>query len=398
MMMHAIGRLVTRRGALFGLTVGATLGRTSLALAQAATDRRLVVVLLRGGMDGLAAVVPYGDPDLIGLRAPLVPPPPGQPGGMLDLDGFFALHPALPNVHQMYQANEALLAHAVAGPYRSRSHFDAQDLMEAGTPQRLPSGWLNRLAGLLPAKAGMDTAVAIGGAVPPLLRGAIPVSNWSPPLWAEPTPDLYARLIAVHKADPVTGPALAEGLKERGFTRAVLAGAAPPPNNDGFTVLADRAGRMLAAPDGPRLAALETEGWDTHGTQPPRISYELRRLDAGLAALKTSLGEVWRKTIVLIITEFGRTARVNGSGGTDHGTGSVALLLGGPVAGGKVLADWPGLAPTRLFEDRDLRPTLDVRSLAKGVLAGHFGLREADLGKVFPDSAVAAPVAGMLRG
>ena len=392
-----MSRKLTRRAALMAPAIGMAFGRTSLSLAAGATDRRFVVVLLRGGLDGLSVVVPYGDKDLLELRAPLVPPSPGSPNGLLDLGGFYGLNPALSGLHGLYAANEALLIHAVAGPYRVRSHFDAQDFMEAGASQRLPSGWLNRVAGLLPAGGATDSAMAMGYALPPLLRGPAPVANWAPPIWPEAPPDLYARLIAMHRHDPVTLPAFVEGLKERRFTNAVLAGNALPPGTPPFTVLADRAGRFLAAADGPRLASLELEGWDTHEAQPVRLWYALRQLDDGLMALKASLGDAWAKTAVLVMTEFGRTARVNGSGGTDHGTATVALVLGGAVAGGRVQADWPGLGSGRLFEDRDLQPTLDINAVARSILSTHIAVSDADLATVFPDSVAAAPLHGIMR-
>ena len=216
---------MARRTALGALTVAAGLGRARLGFARAATEQRFVVVLLRGGLDGLATVVPYGDRSLMGIRAPLVPPPVGSGNGMLDLGGFYGLHPALSRLHGLYWAGEILAVQAVAGPYRSRSHFEAQDFMEAGAGHRVPSGWLNRVAGKLLPSGELDAAIALGAAVPPLLRGPVPVGNWAPRIWPAATPDLYARLIALHRRDPVTG----------------------------FTVLADRAGRLLAAPEGPRL-------------------------------------------------------------------------------------------------------------------------------------------------
>jgi uncharacterized protein (DUF1501 family) len=388
---------LTRRAALLGLTGAVTLGRASLAVAAAGTDRRFVVVILRGALDGLSAVVPYGDRFLSGLRGGLLPPQPGQDGGLFDLGGFYGLHPALAHLHELYQANEFLPMHAVAGPYRSRSHFEAQDYMESGADHRLTSGWLNRVAALLPSAGASEPALSIGTAVPLLLRGPARVGNWLPQSFQEPEPDLYARIAALHGHDPVTGPAIAEGLKERGFTSAVLSGMEAPPNKFAFPALAGTAGKLLAAEDGPRLAALEIGGWDTHTGQTNRLNYPLRQLDDGLAALKTGLGDAWRKTVVLVMTEFGRTVRENGTGGTDHGTGTVAFVLGGAVAGGRVQADWPGLAADRLFENRDLQPTADLRSVAKGLLGAHLGLDGAGLAKVFPDSGAAAPMHGLVR-
>ena len=387
---------IARRAALLGLGGAISLGRAALAVATAPTGRRFVVVLLRGGLDGLAAVQPYGSAELHDLRAPLLAPPPGQPRGLFDLGGFWGLHPALSGLHDMYAAGELLPVHAVAGAWRSRSHFEAQDYLEYGAAHTMGSGWLNRVAALLPRPAATEAAIAVGNAPPLLLRGPTPAGSWVPHSFARPGPELYAALLALHRADPVTGPALAEGLRERAFTAAVLAGTERPANRFGFAALATAAGRLLAAADGPRLAALELGGWDTHANQPGRLNGPLRELDAGLVALKAGLGDAWAETVVLVVTEFGRTVRANGTRGTDHGTGTVAFVLGGPVAGGRVLADWPGLAPAALFEGRDLQPTSEVRALAKGLLAAHLGLDGAALEAVFPGSPPAE--GGLLRG
>ena len=402
---------LTRRSALLGLTAAFTLGRASLALASAPTDKRFVVVILRGALDGMAAVVPYGDKDLVTWRGEILPPQPGAPDGLLDLGGFYGLHPALSGLHAMFQANELLPVHAVAGAYRSRSHFEAQDYMEMGSDQRMTSGWLNRAAAAIPSGAS-QSALAVGPSVPLLLRGPTPVGTWLPQGGGHPEPDLYARIAALNAHDALLGPAIANGLHERGFSEAVLAAATtnPPPageppaggaravNRNAFPALAGAAGKLLAAKDGPRLAALEIGGWDTHTAQPGRLNGPLRQLDEGLVALKEGLGDAWGKTVVLTLTEFGRTVRSNGTKGTDHGTGTVAFVAGGDVAGGRVQANWPGLAQDRLFENRDLQPTADLRSVAKGLLAHHLGLSDTVLASVFPDSAAAAAIAGLVRG
>ncbi len=388
---------LSRRSALLGLTSAVSLGRVSLALAAAGTEQRFVVVILRGALDGMAAVIPYGDPDLIALRRELVPGQPGEAGGMFDLGGFYGLHPALPGLHALYQANELLPVHAVAGSYRSRSHFEAQDYMEFGADHRMTSGWLNRVAALLPARAAADPALSVGAEVPVLLRGPARVGSWLPATAQHPEPDLYVRLASLNSHDPVIGPAVARGLRERGFSDGVLAGMEQPANRYAFPALATAAGRLLAAPDGPRLAALEIGGWDTHAGQAGRLNVPLQQLDQGLVALKAGLGDAWHDTAVLVMTEFGRTARINGTKGTDHGTGTVAFVLGGAVAGGRVAADWPGLAQGRLFENRDLQPTADLRAVAKGLLAQHLGLDPAAQLQVFPDSQAAAPMGGLLR-
>jgi uncharacterized protein (DUF1501 family) len=388
---------LTRRGALLGLGAAFTLGRASLALAAAPTEARLVVVILRGALDGMTAVVPYGDAALAGLRAELIPAPVGTDGGMRDLGGFFGLHPALPQMYAMYQADELLPVHAVAGHYRSRSHFDAQDYLESGADHRMTSGWLNRAVLAMPRVAGPEAALFAGVATPLLMRGPAAIGSWAPPSFSQPEPDLYARIAAMHEADPVTGPAITEGLRDRGFYKDVLAGTEPPKNAYGFPVLAAAAGKLLAAPAGPRVAALELGGWDTHAGQMQRLHGPLGQLDEGLAELRANLGDAWRQTAVLVITEFGRTAHINGTKGTDHGTGTVAFVAGGRVTGGRVLANWPGLGPDRLLDQRDLQPTMDLRSLAKGLLVSHLGLAPDALGAVFPDSGDAEPVAGLMR-
>ena len=393
---------LSRRATLLGLGGALSLGRTALAVAAAPTDKRLVVVILRGALDGLAAVAPYGDPHAAAMREGLLPPPPGQEKGLLDLGGFYGLHPSLAGLHGMYGQGEFLPVHAVAGSWRNRSHFEAQDWMEFGAEQRLDSGWLNRVAGALapgarPSATGTDLALAVGTMMPLLLRGPAPAGNWLPTSFQPPQADLYARIAALNGQDAVIGPAIRAGLRERGFTGATLAGHEAA-NRFSFPALAGAAGKLLAAADGPRLAALEIGGWDTHSNQGARLAGALRQLDAGMVALKEGLGTAWRHSVVLVMTEFGRTVRPNGTRGTDHGTGTVAFVLGGAVAGGRVRADWPGLAGGNLFENRDLAPTTDLRAVIKGVLAQHLGLSAAALREAFPDSAAAGPMAGLLRG
>jgi uncharacterized protein (DUF1501 family) len=389
--------MLTRRAALLGLGSAVAFGGVSLAVLAAPTERRFVVVILRGALDGLAAVVPYGDRDLAALRGGLIPPPPGQDRGMLDLGGFYGLHPALPGLHAMYAAGELLAVHAVAGPDRSRSHFSAQDSLELGGGRGITSGWLNRVAALVPRPSTGEAALAVGMATPLLLRGPTPVGSWLPQGAHHPPAEFYQTVLALHRHDPLTGPAIERALAERGITGAAMAGTEAAPNRGAFPALAGAAGRLLAAVEGPRIAALEVGGWDTHTNQSNRLDGALQTLDDGMAALKDALGPAWRQSAVLVVTEFGRTVRPNGSKGTDHGTATVAFLLGGAVAGGRVQADWPGLADDRLFERRDLRPTVDVRAVAKGVLAQHLGLDRAALGKVFPDSDAANPVRGLIR-
>ena len=387
----------SRRGFLLGLGASLAAGGARAAFADAPGERRLVVILLRGALDGLHAVPPYGDAGLAALRPNLVLPEPGQEGGLLDLGGTFGLHPALEAVHGLYRASQALILHAVAGPYRSRSHFEAQDLLEAGAEQRLNSGWLNRALRAMPQAEGARAGLAVGTGVPLLLRGPTPVGAYAPPGLERPSDDLIHRLATLQDADEMLGPVFREGMRARGFAEHALAGSGAEPDSAGFPRLAAAAGRLLAERDGPRVAALEIGGWDTHAAQTNRILGPLRALDAGIGRLQEALGQSWAQTAVLVVTEFGRAARANGNNGTDHGTGGVAFLLGGAVAGGRVVADWPGLAPDRLFENRDLRPTADLRAIAKALLRGHLRLPDRAVADAFPGSEAVSPMRGLLR-
>jgi uncharacterized protein (DUF1501 family) len=393
---------VSRRTTLLGLAALGLSSRVKIAFANAPTDQRFVVVLLRGALDGMSAVVPYGDANLASLRPALIPPGVGQAGGMYDLGGFYGLNPGLAGVYAIYQAGEALPIHAVAGPYRTRSHFEAQDLLQLGTVDEtgITSGWLNRVLAEIPAQNGPQLAgIAAGMGTPLLLQGPVRTGSYAPDHFALPSADLYARIAALNAGDPLTGPAIAEGLKAQAFDASIMSDDAlvMPGDSGGFPGLARQVGELLAAPAGPRVAAFQLEGWDTHGNQVGGLKGPLSGLDSGLVALKTALGPVWRKTMVVVMTEFGRTAAMNGTKGTDHGTATVAFVLGGSVAGGKVRGTWPGLGRSQLFENRDLAPTMDIRAVAKGALAAHLGLGDAALARVFPGSGGAAALSGITR-
>lgn len=345
----------------------------SLATPGPAEAPRLVVIMLRGALDGLAAVPVPGDPAFAALRGELAP------AGALPLDGFYALHPALPTLARWYAEGQLLVLHALASPYRERSHFDAQQQLESGGPRpfALSTGWLGRAL-----QASGQGGVALSPALPVALRGADQASTWTP---SRPGPadseDLLARVQQLYAGDTALHAAWQQAMSQRDLGRMAGEGAA----GNGFAALAEQAGRFLAAERGPRLAWLESGGWDTHNQQINRLARQLAGLDEGLAALRSALGPQWGRSTVLVMTEFGRTARPNGSGGTDHGTGGVAWLAGGAVAGGRVLADWPGLANSELLEGRDLRPTLDIRALQAALLQRQFGLGRAALeGGVLP--------------
>ncbi|KPL54438.1 hypothetical protein ABB55_21295 [Prosthecomicrobium hirschii] len=404
------GLAPSRRAFLAGaatLTVWPFLPRFAAA-APGGRDPRLIVVVLRGAMDGLSAVAPVGDPDYAALRGAIALGRDG-PNAALGLDGFFALHPAMPTFARLYKAGKAMVVHAVASPYRERSHFDGQDVLESGLGGvgRADSGWLNRALQALPAGERIARAggLGVGTMTPLIMRGAAPVLGWSPQVLPRASDDFAARVLDLYRhADP----GLAETL-ERGLATDKLAAQAGmgdaksragAATAEGMKLVAAGAAHLLAAADGPRLAALSFDGWDTHaneGGATGRLAQLLGGLDGAFAALETGLGPAWRDTAVLVATEFGRTAAVNGTVGTDHGTATVAFLAGGAVRGGRILADWPGLKTADLYEARDLKPTTDLRAIAKGLLADHLGLSRRVLDTaVFPDSTAVAPVADLI--
>ena len=378
-------------------------------------DPRLLVVVLRGALDGLATVAPVGDPDWTRLRGDKALKLDG-PAPALPLDGFFALNPAMPNLHRLYQAKQAMIVHAVATPYRERSHFDGQDVLESGLtkPGAVDTGWLNRaLAALKPeggSIAGSRAAFAVGPVTPLIVRGSAPILPWSPPRLPPATDDTVMRLLDLYRH---TDPALARVLEERLGLAAIARagdmqtgqqkgnpGGGPAQVRGYFAEAAGAAAKFMAQPDGPRIGALAFDGWDTHaneGEVSGRLANLLGALDGAIGAVETNMGGAWRETVVAFVTEFGRTARINGTEGTDHGTATVALLAGGALKGGRVIADWPGVAEAKLYEGRDLKATTDLRAVMKGLLRDHLRVRENALASaVFPDSAAVKPMTELL--
>ena len=390
--------MTTRRQALRWMGGAAVLaGLPGLAFAAPSTgELRLVFVFLRGGMDGLAAVPAWSDPSYAARRGVLAIGPPGTPGGALDLDGRFGLNPNLPEMHRLYAARELAVLHAIASPYRERSHFDAQNLIENGTarPFGRDTGWLNAALGARPGRGG----IALGQSIPLVLRGPAHVGSWSPSRLPGPDADLLERLAALYMGDPL----LERSFKAARESQAMMAGQ-PAPGMEGggqpVLALATAAGEVLARRDGPRVASIDFGGWDTHISQLGEygaLTRNLRLLDRSVAALKTSLGAAWQQAAVLIVTEFGRTVAPNGSSGTDHGTAGAAFVAGGTVRGGRVVTDWPGLGERDLHEGRDLRPTLDLRALFKAALIAQMAIDEATLeAQVFPGSAGVRPLEGL---
>ena len=389
--------ILNRRHLLTGLTATAAFGAAipRIGHASGVRDPRFVVIILRGALDGLTAVPPIGDPDYAALRANLAVE------GALPLDGTFSLHPSLSNFARQYKAGQALVVHAAASPYRDRSHFDGQDVLESGQvmPGRTETGWLNRMLMALPA-AQTTRGLGIGGVTPLVIRGQAPVLGWAPSALKPADADLAPRLAALYGQ---TDPMLATALNEAMATGRIAgnndpAGAAGGPGDPKtMQAMAEGAAKLLAQPDGPRVCALAFEGWDTHAAETTRLTRLLAGLDNALAAFETGLGPAWNDTAVLVMTEFGRTAAVNGTQGTDHGTATVAFLTGGAVKGGRVIADWPGLKTSQLYQNRDLAPTTDTRSIAKGIMTAFWDLPASRLSSdIFPDSASVAPLSGLI--
>jgi len=360
-------------------------------------------VILRGALDGLSTVAPIGDPDYAGLHGSIALTS-GGPHPAFMLDSFFGLHPSMPEFSRMYASKQAAVIHAVSTPYRDRSHFDGQDVLESGYagPGRVQSGWLNRALEALPRGERVANALAVGPTTPLVLRGAAPTVGWAPVALPNADDDTAMRLVELYRhQDPALATALSQGLQ---LEKAAM-GDDMKPRGGGNPIAAMRtvargAAKLMAADDGPRIAALAFDGWDTHaneGGPVGRLAQLLSGLDGAFAEFETGFGDRWRDTAIVVATEFGRTAHINGTEGTDHGTATIALLAGGAIKGGRVISDWPSLKPAALYQGRDLAPTTDLRAVIKGVLADHLGISEHVLAQtVFPDSVAARPMKGLI--
>jgi len=421
----------SRRGVLaaagaFGLSLQFVATQSFAASEGGLEKKKFVFVICRGGMDGLTAAPPVGDPEYAGLRGPIA-----LHDEALGLDATFALNPALSATHALAKAGEARIVPAVATPDRARSHFEAQDVLESGANQvyGASSGWLNRTVESL-GRVRKVSALSVGPTAPLVLRGQAPYASWSPGKIVDGSARLPTLLQDLYKTDPLLGPALARGLATEAMAQEAMTNVAqmspaqaavtpvamtqPPsvaaPGRGGQAYqrqgqeAARKLGQSLAGfmreANGPQIAAVSLDGFDTHaneGGAQGQLATRLAYLDAVLDGLHTGLGPEWKNTVVVVATEFGRTARVNGTGGTDHGTASTALLLGGALKRGGIVGDWPGLKQSALFENRDLAPTLDMRGLFKGLLNEHLGVERAALDtSIFPDSAAAKPVLGLV--
>jgi uncharacterized protein (DUF1501 family) len=408
-------RAPTRRG-LLATAAGFGLSLQLLAVPAMAADgelnrRKVIVVICRGGMDGLSVAPPIGDREYGGLRAGLT-----LDDTALPLDGTFALHPQLTAVHAMAKAGEARIAPAVATPDRARSHFEAQDVLETGAAgvYSTTSGWLNRAVETLSAHRKVD-AISIGATAPLLLRGKVQTASWSPGRGVDAGARLPTLLQDLYRNDALLGPALARGLATETMAKDATAGLEGPgqpammagkvgagqgglqQGREAAKTLGQSLAGFMREPGGPTVAAISLDGFDSHANQAGLLNGRLAYLDAVLDGVRQGLGPEWKNTVVLVATEFGRTARANGTGGTDHGTASTALVLGGALKPGGIVGDWPTLKQQALYENRDVAPTLDMRGLFKGVLAEHMGVDRAALDNVvFPSSAAVKPVAGLV--
>jgi uncharacterized protein (DUF1501 family) len=399
--------MISRRDILRAAGAGAIAGSIpGLAFGRADTDARFIFVILRGAADGLALVPPYGDGNYGKVRGELAMPAPGQDGGIYKLDGLFGLHPSLPTVFDEYRRNQALVVHAIASPYRDRSHFDGQDVLENGAADVgvLRDGWLNRALGPMGGTLGNEVAIAMAQNTPLVLRGDNSVTSWAPSQLPDAEESTIRRLQAMYANDEFFATRLSQALDAQAIAETEMGTRQMQRRgNEAQQVktMAQATARFLNAEDGPRIAVVEAGGWDTHanqGTTTGVLANRLEGLDGGLQTLRDELGDTWSKTIVAVVTEFGRTVAVNGTRGTDHGTGSAAIIVGGAVNGGRVIADWPGLGKSDLYDGRDLQPTTDMRGLFKGILADHFDLPDNLLNtEVFPDSTAAPVVKDLIR-
>ncbi|TXH75409.1 MAG: DUF1501 domain-containing protein [Lysobacteraceae bacterium] len=350
----------------------------------ASGQNRMLVVLLRGALDGLHWLPPYADPAYARARGALAVADP------LRLDGSFGVHPKLDFARQLFADRELLPLLAVAPPYRQRSHFDAQDCLENGTaePGGARDGWIGRCVGAMRGAEG----VAIAQVMPLAMRGSAQAEIWSPPLPRDLSEELLRQLQPLYAADTRLAPAFDDAMNADRAAMDARRGAFRLP--DAMAAAA----KLMRGPDAPRVGFVEDSGWDTHRAQANALDRKLAELDAGLRAAKTGFGDEWARTVIVVVTEFGRTVAVNGSAGTDHGVGGHALLAGGAVRGGRIVGDWPGLTPRDLHEGRDLRPTTDMRGLFKGVLSAHLGISENLLEtSIFPDSRGVRPLGDLVR-
>jgi uncharacterized protein (DUF1501 family) len=406
--------IARRRDLLKGVAAGLVVpGPGSWAMA-ADGEKRLIVILLRGAVDGLNVVIPFADEDYYQERRSIAIAPPGKPDGALALDAHFGLHPALASLMPLWQDHRLAFIHAAGSPDPTRSHFDAQLYLENGTPGQdtTRSGWMNRLLSAMPGPHGATDALSIGPTLPRIFAGKAAVATL--PLGAagpQPLPidqaDVGSAFDRLYSGNDELGESFRQGRAARAQLVAALAkeqrianNGSPPPT--GFPGQAARLGLLIRRHPGTRLAALGLGGWDTHvnqGNHKGQLADRLRPLGDGLFALARSAEEAWGDTVVVVLSEFGRTVRENGNGGTDHGHGNAIWVLGGAVNGGRVYGEWPGLTSAQLYQRRDLAITTDFRSVLAVILERHMRLSDRQLDAVLPDAPPASrDLEQMVRG
>ena len=390
-----------RRRDLLGLAAGASLlplAGSAWAANAPGAPKRLVVVMLRGAVDGLNVVVPYGEEAYYAARPTIAIGKPGSEDGGLPLDEHFALHPALAALAPLWQSKQLAFVHAAGSPDPTRSHFDAQLFIESGTPGRhgTAEGWMNRLLAALPDAHSPTSAVAIGPTLPQILRGRMAAANLPlGPAAGNPLaidkPEIATAFDRLYAGDDAMARAWHQGRAARAELVAGLpemeapAEGGPPPN--ALAAQVKRFAGLLAGDRNIRLAFLSLGGWDTHvrqGNHDGQLAQRLRPLGDGLAEFAKALGRDWDDTVTVVVSEFGRTVKENGDGGTDHGHGNAIWVLGGGVRGGRIYGEWPGLSEAALHENRDLAVTTDYRSVLTAVIARHLRLPDRALAQIFP--------------
>jgi uncharacterized protein (DUF1501 family) len=384
-----------RRFLALGTASAAALALGRVAFATTPGEARFVFLFLRGGLDGLHALAPHADADYLALRPRLAL----RDAGVIDLDGYFGLNAAMAGLMPLWRAGDLAFVPASATGYRDRSHFDGQNMLENGSGQPFGArdGWLNRaIAGLNGGDRRLG--LSLGTTVPLILQGAAPVQAWTNEDIPDPSEDFLQRIGRLYADDPLFAAAYrdARASVQPDMDMAAMQGGG---NGGAFVLAARAAADLLSQAEGPRIAVMDLGGWDTHVGQPGRLGRQLEVLTRGLLALREGLGDAWARTVVMVGSEFGRTAGENGSNGTDHGTGGLAMLAGGAVVGGRIHGDWPGLGPRDLFEGRDVHALNPYEGLFKAVLTNHLGLDRSYLERVvFPGTDRIDPATGLVRG
>lgn len=362
--------------------------------------KRLIILFQRGAVDGLSLVVPYGESYYYDARPTISIAAPGKGASALELNGDFGLHPSLSGVMPLWKTKKLAFIDACGSPDPTRSHFDAQEYMENGTPgvKTTGDGWLNRLLVALSESKSNLRAVAVGPTIPLILKGRIPVENI--PSAIDPTkpmitdrPNIVQQFDHLYQSDKELESAYREGLAARKQLlsdleeeRMVADHGAPQPK--GFEANCSRLATLMSKDPTMQIAFLDVGGWDTHinqGGSSGQLANHLKQFGNGVSSLASGLGAAFENTLVVVMSEFGRTVKENGNGGTDHGHGNLMWVLGGPINGGKVYGEWPGLEQSSLYENRDLSVTTDFRVVLGYLVGKHFGINSKGIDNIFPN-------------